>query len=242
MSSLFTEVLDNVGGVEKRLLGPTYPYWKNIKSPEEIGMSDQGTMSQIGKNIDGITDYVEVLVTGKGASATGNPMGNKFFLKTGGKCKDVKNGKLADRYIYINNIPMGNIPFISQGMGADFKEFRGLIPGAMSNLNTLNPFTIMQSFMTGSKPKCRALDMEVVDNQNNSKRETHHVTDTDIRSMDACNWGGDGKNPLTNERCQQAFMNMEVKRQSVSHIEKNIYCIILCIIVSYIIYKSIINI
>jgi len=237
MSSLFTEILDDVEGVEKRLLGPTYPYWKNIKSPGQIGMSDKGTMSQIGKNIDGITDYVEVLVTGKGASSTGNPMGNKFFLKTGGKCKDIKNGKVVDRYIYINNIPMGNIPFISQGMGTDFKDFRGLIPGAMSNLNTLNPFTIMQSFMTGSKPKCRELDMEVVDNQNNSKRETRHVIDADIKSMDACNWGGDGRNPITNERCQQSFMNMELDRQSISNNEKKIYSVLACILIVYLLYK-----
>ena len=40
-----------------------------------------------GKNIAGIINYTDILVTGKGrASKTGRPLGNKF-LKTGGKCQ-----------------------------------------------------------------------------------------------------------------------------------------------------------
>ena len=32
MSDLFKEVLDDAKGVEEKLLGPTYPYYKNIKT------------------------------------------------------------------------------------------------------------------------------------------------------------------------------------------------------------------
>jgi hypothetical protein len=32
MSNLFEQVLTDVNGVEKKLLGPTYPYYKNIKT------------------------------------------------------------------------------------------------------------------------------------------------------------------------------------------------------------------
>jgi hypothetical protein len=105
MSNVFEEVLKDAQGVQERLLGPTYPYQNNIKSPSEIGMSDKGTIKQMGKNIDGLIDYVELLVTGKSkASATGGPLGNKFFLKTGGKCVDVATDNEVDRYIYINNV------------------------------------------------------------------------------------------------------------------------------------------
>ena len=86
MSNIFQEVLNNAQGVEEKLLGPSYPYYKNIKTPSQLGMSSRGTIQQMSQNIVGLTNYVEVLVSGtSSASATGGPLGNKFFLQTGGK-------------------------------------------------------------------------------------------------------------------------------------------------------------
>ena len=94
MSNLFEQVLTDVNGVEKKLLGPTYPYYKNIKTPSQIGMSDKGTIQQMGKNVNGLVQYVQLLVTGKSkASATGRPLGNKFFLQTGAKCAAIDSCK-----------------------------------------------------------------------------------------------------------------------------------------------------
>jgi hypothetical protein len=151
---------------------------------------------------------MEVLVTGDSkASATGGPLGNKFFLKTGAKCKandtDASNNEV-DRYIYIDNVPDGNIPFISAGLGANFSEFRGLVPGAMSNLNVLNPFSIMQAFMAGATPPCQELTMETIDTKNNKSTETHYVTTTDIKNMNPCTFS-DGKNPVSDKKCKNAF-------------------------------------
>ena len=50
MSNVFQEVLTNAEGVQDRLLGPTYAYYKNIRTPKEIGMSDEGTMSALGND------------------------------------------------------------------------------------------------------------------------------------------------------------------------------------------------
>ena len=83
MSNIFQEVLADAGAVEERLLGPNYEYWKQIKTPPELGMTSDGTLGALGKDIDGLVQYVEVLVTGQGASKTGRPLGNKFFLPTG---------------------------------------------------------------------------------------------------------------------------------------------------------------
>ena len=205
MSNLFQEVLQDARGVQEKLLGPTYPYYKNIKTPSEIGMSDKGTIQQMGKNIDGLIDYVEVLVTGNsGASSTGKPLGNRFFLKTAAKCVDVDTSGNVDRYIYVDNVPAGNIPFISNGLGVNFSEFKGLIPGTMSNLNVLNPFNIMQSFLSGSTPPCQKLTMETIDVNNNRSSETHYVTLTDIRNMDPCSFSN-RTNPLSGERCKETF-------------------------------------
>ena len=44
MSNIFQEVLNDAEGVQNELLGPTYPYYKNIKSPSQIGMSSKGTI------------------------------------------------------------------------------------------------------------------------------------------------------------------------------------------------------
>jgi hypothetical protein len=214
MSNLFQEVLNDANGVQDKLLGPTYPYYKNIKSPSQIGMSDKGTMQQMAKDIDGLIQYVELLVSGNSkASATGGPLGNKFFLQTGGKCaavdscsdpNDDSTCQQVDRYIYINNVPEGNIPFISSGMGVNFSDFKGLIPGAMGNLNALNPFAILRAFAAGSTPPCQQITMQTITNDNVKSSETHYVTLADITSMDPCSFTN-GKNPVTNKKCSEAF-------------------------------------
>lgn len=205
MSNLFDEVLQDAQGVQDRLLGPTYPYYKNIKTPSAIGMSDKGTIQQMGKNIDGLIAYVELLVTGNSkASSTGGPLGNKFFLKTGGKCVDTVTENKVDRHIYINNVPQGNIPFISSGLGTNFSEFKGLIPGSMGNLNVLNPFAIMQSFLSGATPPCQELTMQTIDVNNNKSSETHFITTTDIQNIDPCSFP-DNKNPINGRTCKEAF-------------------------------------
>lgn len=220
MSNLFQDVLTDTKGVENRLLGPTYPYYKNIKTPSEIGMSDKGTIKQMSKDISGLIQYVELLVTGNSkASATGRPLGNKFFLKTGAKCaaidscsnpKDASTCNKVDRYIYVNNVPVGNIPFISSGMGVNFSEFKGLIPGAMGNLDTLNPFAIMRAFLSGSTPPCQKITMETISSSNAKSSESHYVTLTDIQDMDPCIFQN-GKNPINGKKCRESFqMNDDV--------------------------------
>lgn len=205
MSNLFEDVLNDAQAVEEKLLGPSYPYYKNIKMPNQIGMSDKGTIKALGKDIDGLIQYVELLVSGKSkASTTGGPLGNKFFLKTGAKCVDNKTNEQVDRYIYVNNIPDGSIPFISNGLGVNFKDFRGLIPGAMGNLSVLNPFNILQAFLSGGTPPCQEITMQTVDVNNNKSSESHYVTLVDIGNMNPCSFS-DKTNPKTGVKCKESF-------------------------------------
>lgn len=216
MSNLFEQVLNGAQNVEEKYLGPTYPYYKNIKTPSQIGMTDEGTLQAMGKDINGLIQYVEVLVSGKSeASSTGGPLGNKFFLQTGQKCgainkcsnpSDKTTCEKVDRFIYVNNVPAGNIPFISQGLGVNFSEFKGLIPGTMSNLNVLNPLTIMQSFLSGSTPDCQEITMETITPDNLKSTETHYVTTVDIKNMDPCSFR-ERRNPLTGATCNETFQN-----------------------------------
>jgi len=207
-NNMFQEVLTNAKAAEEKYIGPDYPYYKYIRTPSEIGMSGKGSLSQLGKDIDGLISYVDLLVSGSGkASATGKPLGNKFFLKTGGKCTDKETGQDVDRYVYINNVPAGNIPFISSGVGVNFSEFKGLIPGTISNLNAFNPMEMFQAFLSGSKPDCQEVKMETIDIYNNRSTESHFVTLVDIQNMDPCIFP-DKKNPITNAQCRETFSNM----------------------------------
>lgn len=245
MSNLFQEIMQDANAVQDKLLGPTYPYYKNIKSPSEIGMSSKGSISAVSKDIDGLIAYVEVLVTGKSkASATGGALGNKFFLKTGAKCmdtsSDASNNQQVDRYIYVDNVPDGNIPFISSGMGTNFSDFEGLIPGAMGNLNVLNPFTIMQAFLSGSTPPCQEITMETIDAHNNKSSETHYVTTVDIKNMDPCTFSN-GKNPVSNKQCKETFQNKNNKNNETISLPNDplaqLYFFSLAFIGIYILFK-----
>lgn len=207
MTNVFQQSL---GNEEKESnIETDYPYYKYIKTPTAIGMSDKGSLSQMGKNITGLISYVDVLVSGNSkASSTGRPLGNKYFFNTGGKCMDTSTDQEVDRYVYINNVPMGNIPLISSGMGVNFSEFKGLIPGTISNLNAFDPSALMRSFLEGSKPDCQEITMETIDIYNNKSTESHFVTTIDVNNMDPCAFSNK-TNPNTRAKCVETFSNIK---------------------------------
>ena len=203
-NNIFKEVLANAKAAEEKYIGPDYPYYKYIKTPSEIGMSSKGSLSQLGKDIDGLINYVEVLVSGGGkASATGKPLGNKFFLKTGGKCKDKNTDQDVDRYIYINNVPTGNIPFLSSVAGNT--GAKGLFPGILTNLNVLTPFDLMNAFSTNLTPPCMPIKLQTIDNNNAVSSETNYIATMDIENMDPCIFPNK-INPITKAKCVESFV------------------------------------
>jgi hypothetical protein len=198
MPSFFEKVLADAKGLEEEVLGPDYKYTDYIKSPDDLGMSDKGSISTLTKDVEGLIAYVEILASGSSkASKTGQPLGDKFFLETGAKCKDVATGKQVTRSLYVNNIPDGSMPFITSGMGVTFNDFRGLVPGVIENISDLNPMLIFQAFMSGSDPDCQAITMSTMDVNNNPGTKTAYVTNSDIQNMDACWFGPKGAiNPV----------------------------------------------
>jgi len=239
MSNLFQEVLTNAKAAEEKYIGPDYPYYQYIRTPAEMGMTDEGSLKALGKDIDGLKSYTELLVSGTGnASATGQPLGNKFFLQTGGKCKDKATGQDVDRYIYINNVPAGNIPFISGGLGVNFTDFKGLIPGTISNLNAFNPMEMYGAFLSGSKPDCQEITMETIDIHNNKSTESHFVTLVDIQNMDPCIFP-DKTNPITKDNCRETFSNLTttITNKTFKDPLTQIYFASLGLLATYILYK-----
>lgn len=213
----------------------TYNYAANVRTPGAIGMSPDGTLTALGNDITGLISYTQLLVEGTGkASATGQPMGNKFFLKTMGTCQDIDSGDTVDRYIYINNIPMGNIPFISESIGGNFSSFRGLIPGMFSDMEVFNPITIAKGFTAGSMPSCRAITMATVDVNNNVGSETQFVADVDIEAIDPCLFSNK-KNPVTNAGCIEVFTNRGISSSYSSKNNDNNIVIIFLLFAVYLI-------
>jgi hypothetical protein len=205
MAGFFDKLSEGVGNLEKKFLGPTYNYAKQIKTPNEIGMSDEGTMDALGDDVQGLIAFTEVLVSGGGdASRVDGPLGNRFYLKTGGQCT-APDGNKVDRYVYIHNKPTGSIPFISDLTGASFPEFRGLVPSSIENVGAINPVAIFGGFMQGANPKCRKLNLPSDDGVRGV-----YVADADIANIDPCVFGG--KNPVSgkslNNCAKDGFTNM----------------------------------
>ena len=173
----------------------TYPYAKYIKPPEKIGSSPKA--KSLGKNVAALGSYVQVLVSGKTKAQDVSPLGNKYFMNTGGTCKDV-SGVTQTRYVFINNIPDGTMPFISSGMGVQLTSFEGLVPGLLGNLTYLNPFKIFSAF--NKETTCQKIKMPIRDINNTTGEEEQYVCDSDISEYNAC-WFSDGHNPVSKEKC-----------------------------------------
>lgn len=161
--SFFQKVVTDIDGIEKEFLGPDYKYYNFITKPSELGISGKGNVGALSRDIAGIMDYVQVLVSGKGpGNSKGQPLGDRFFLKTGGQCKDYKTGRLVSRSMYIDNVPTGAIPVVSGLTGVNFPEFRGLVPGIVDNIMDMNPLKLFSAFMEGSEPTCAEVKLPVI--------------------------------------------------------------------------------
>lgn len=186
MSNLF-QSLGAGGGIsnlEQEFLGPDYSYVAGIKNPTQLGISGQGSMNALTNDVAGIVNYVNLLVEGNGpASKTGQPLGNKFFLTTGGQCTDIKTGNLVTRSAYINNQPTGNLPFISSVAGMNFTEFEGLIPGMLTDIGKINPVSIYTAFTEGTDPSCAQVTLQTIDVNNQVGTGTAYVPIAELQDL-----------------------------------------------------------
>ena len=232
MSDFFKKALDDAQGLEVEMLGPDYPYYKYISTPSQMGMSPAGNLSATADDVAGLINYVQLLVEGTGkGSRTGKPLGDKFFLKTGAQC-DAGNGQMVDRYMYINNVPDGSIPFITSGAGVSFSTFSGMIPGIMGDLGAMNPVTLFRGFMEGASPPCTEITMPTMSAKNVSGTASHYVTNTDIADISPCSFPSK-TNPQTKVGCKEAFSVLQPTKKKFG----NLYILICGLILMFIIQK-----
>lgn len=178
-----------------------YSYSSYIATPKSLGISDKGSTAVLGKDIDGLIAYTEILTTGGGkASTTGKPLGNKYFMTTSSKCKDTVTGEDKDRYIYINNVPEGLL-------GA------GLLPGLVSSVAKIDPMSIISAAFESSNNDCKEITLETIDCNNIRSYETHYVAVSDITNdklvdvPDKRKQGFQGMNPpkMPNDTMSQIY-------------------------------------
>ena len=108
------------------------------------------------------------------------------------------------RWIYVNNIPDGTIPFMASGSdGRTFDDLRGLIPGALGNLGALNPVQLFKGFTAGTYPDCAEVTLTTVNNDNVRSSERRHIALVEMVEMNPC-WFPGGFNPASGKRCPKA--------------------------------------
>lgn len=147
MSNNVNPVYSKLDSSNTDLLGPSYSYADHINGPSSMGIGSDGTFSQLGRNASGIAYYVKTLISGD------PPLGNQYYINTGGTCL-ASDGQLRSRYNYINNLPSGdvsNLPSAISELGADFN---GLIPGAVDDIESLDPLYIFRSLTSDTSPSC----------------------------------------------------------------------------------------
>ena len=129
------------------------------------------------------------------------------------KCDLVNRfGQLVDRYLWINNIPNGSIPFLTSNAGIQFTDFTGLVPGMMEDLGALNPMEIIKGFMEGNNPPCKQISMNTVGQPpggpNTESKKNFHVACGDIANIAPCDFPGGGGNPVTKVPCRATFTTL----------------------------------
>jgi hypothetical protein len=209
--SFFKKAATDPDSMGEKFVGPNYVYSKFIKSPTEMGMSGEGTMDALSKNVAGLMNYMQILTEGGGkASKTGGILGDRFFITTGGKCTDASNNSVT-RSMYIDNVANGNSQAL-QKLGMGDTAFNGLIPGILNDATAMNPVAIFGAFAAGSQPKCRNIHMKTSSANNKAGTGAGFVVDSEIKSINPCAFVN-GINPLSNEKCtiKESFVNANMK-------------------------------
>ena len=182
-----------------------YPYYANILTPGQLGMSPGSSLSNIEDGVAGLVNYINLLVEGTSpASATGGPLGNRYFLQTNQKCVNT-DGSTVMRSLYIDNVPSGGLGIMPDGgMGQNFSSFQGLLPGALEDILSLSQIDFMSAFTSVGLPKCQSVTLQTIDINNNVGYDTGYVALDDLNDVPPCSFQNQ-YNPVTQTACSEGF-------------------------------------
>ena len=49
---------NNINDIQEQMFGASYPYYKNINTPSQIGMSSNGNLQSLGQDINGLIQLI----------------------------------------------------------------------------------------------------------------------------------------------------------------------------------------
>ena len=148
------------------LLGPKYSFADELKTPSEMNITQDGSFDGIMRSVAGINYYTDAIGFGestllaKGQGMNQNPLGIRYFIKTGQTCS---NG--ADMYEYVSTVPSG-LPGrvgkeIQKTLGV---QMRGLGPGIVEDAVTaLNPLPLFSAVIGSGYSACKKVTLPVGD-------------------------------------------------------------------------------
>ena len=208
----------------------TFPFYKKIQTPIELGISPMG--SKIEENVKILKQYDDILISG-----SAGPMGNKYFVPTGGKCMDVATKNIVPRSLYINNVQAVSAPFAKNVPGEEPTQYKGLIPSVITDINEINPYKLYQAFKMGSTPDCRFIRLETISSNGvKSNEQAGYITDIDLQTMNEC-WFPNKINPITKTTCKEAFSNIDTNSNMPDDMFMKAYLFALGLVGFYIIMK-----
>jgi hypothetical protein len=153
-----SQILPNTNVDEIGFTLPEYDFAGNLPRPNQIGVRDGGSISDVIDAAKGVIYYTDVIGFGESSNFMTrgmpfSPLGINFFMKSGLKCP---NGE--DMYMYFEGIPRGdglgkNIEKAMSELG--MPKLRGLAPGMIEDTKDgLNPRPILQATFGSPYPKC----------------------------------------------------------------------------------------
>jgi hypothetical protein len=176
-NSLWSDIRNNPNAALDRVLGPSYDYTQGVQSPQQLGVSDEGSMGQVFTNANAVKSYTQQLITGP-------LLGNTTFVETGGMCR-APYGGIIPRWSFIDNRmglsdAVAALPAaggLTNALGGLADEFNGIVPGMMGDIAALNPIKPINGLVLDGIPPCFAVTCPVTDVQgNNPNNESHFIT------------------------------------------------------------------
>lgn len=148
LNSVWSDIDGGASNVTTDILGPSYSYADNIPGPASKGVGSDGSFGQIFTNLGATVDYVKLMITGP-------PLGNAYYVNTGGTCT-APDGSTQSRYNFINNISTG-ANLVPQGLNdLSFisSDLNGLIPGIAGDIEGLDPLYLFNALTADGNPPC----------------------------------------------------------------------------------------
>lgn len=141
--------------VSNDILGPPYSYADNVPGPTSKGVGTDGSFGQVFTNLGAAVDYVKLMITGP-------PLGNAYYVNTGGTCT-APDGSTQSRYNFINNLSTGS-NLVPQGLNElSFitSDLNGLIPGIVGDIEGLDPLYLFNALTADGNPPCQCYKCNV---------------------------------------------------------------------------------